>query len=116
MAVLGRLQEPDLIPLAAETLMAALQRHHSVMYLPPLKCAIALSLGQLGYRKALDALLQLLADSDTTVRLHAIAAMKQLAPQDAYTQLQHLATATNVAPNLKAGIAIALQEWILQQD
>lgn len=74
-----------------------------------IKSAIALSLGQLGEIQALHPLIQLLA-SDTGVRLHAIAALKNLAPDAAYEQLQQLAS-NDLAPELKQGIAIALAEW-----
>ena len=53
----------------------------------------------------------MLADSDDSVRLHGIAALKQLAPQQAYQKLENLAKENNLRQNLKQGIAIALQEW-----
>lgn len=45
------------------------------------------------------------------VRLHAIAALKQISPELAYTQLQALADNDTVDQNVRDGVAIALQEW-----
>lgn len=107
--VLGRV-EPPLTTRAAEILIKMLSGHPAAQH-QNIKQAIALSLGQLGEIRALEPLIQLLADPDAGVRLHAIAALKNLAPEAAYQQLQQLATNEAVAPNLKQGIAIALAEW-----
>jgi hypothetical protein len=45
------------------------------------------------------------------VRLHAIAALKNLDREAAYQQLQQLAKNTALTPDLRQGIAIALAEW-----
>ena len=106
-AVLGRVEQP-LTTKAAEILVEILSVpaiQHEV------KQVIAVSLGQLGEIQALDPLIQLLATIDAGVRLHAIAALKQLAPEVAYQQLQQLATNEAIAPDLKQGVAIALAEW-----
>lgn len=105
--VLGRVEQP-LNTKAAEILIETLSGHPAIEH-ENIKSAIALSLGQLGEIQALHPLIQLLA-SDTGVRLHAIAALKNLAPDAAYQQLQQLAS-NDLAPELKQGIAIALQEW-----
>ena len=108
-AVLGRVEQP-LTTRASEILVEILSDHPATQH-ENVKQVIALSLGQLGEIQALDPLIQLLATTDAGVRLHAIAALKQLAPEVAYQQLQQLATNEAIAPDLKQGVAIALSEW-----
>ncbi|NJK29727.1 MAG: HEAT repeat domain-containing protein [Acaryochloris sp. SU_5_25] len=72
---------------------------------------LASALGQLGDSQALPELIELLGTSDLGVRLHAIAALKQIAPDHAYSQLQALAQDTSLERRLKEGVAMALQEW-----
>lgn len=106
--VLGRVEQPELKTKAAQILIVMMKSSHTD---ESVKSAIALSLGQLGKMQAIEPLIQLLADTDAGVRLHAIAALKQLAPELAYQQLEQLAINTTIAPNLKQGVAIALAEW-----
>lgn len=101
--VLGQVQKLKVI--AGDILIESLQLSNSV------KSAIALSLGRLGELKAIDPLINLLANPDTGVRLHAIAALQQLAPAQAYQQLQHLNNDSKITPELTQGIEFALQEW-----
>ena len=108
--VLGRVEQPNLKGLAAEILSEVLQSGHQAIQYPKVKQAIALSLGQLGDVKAITPLIQLLA-VDAGVRLHVIAALKQLDPEAAHRQLEQLATNEALTPDLKQGVAIALQEW-----
>lgn len=108
---IGRVEPPELRAWAAKILVGMLQGNHPATQHEEVKQAIALALGQLGEQQALDCLIGLLADTDMGVRLHAIAAMKQLAPTTAYQQLQQLATNTRLTPDLQQGVAIALQEW-----
>lgn len=109
--VLGRVEQPDLMPQAAQILIDVLKSTHPATQHESVKQAIALSLGQLGEMQAVDPLIQLLADRDVGVRLHAIAALKHLAPEAAHRQLEQMATNEALAPSLKQGVAIALQEW-----
>jgi HEAT repeat protein len=109
--VLGRVQQPQLRILAAEILLEMLQSQHLATKIANIKSALALSLGQLGQIEAIGPLILLLADQDILVRLHAIAALKNLAPQAAHQKLQQLAQNTALAPDLQQGIAIALAEW-----
>jgi HEAT repeat protein len=76
-----------------------------------LTSAIALSLGRLGEIKAMEPLIKLLANPDTGVRLHAIASLQQLAPTQAYQQLQQLNKDSKINFELKQGIEFALNEW-----
>jgi len=108
--VLGRVEQP-LTTRAAEILIEMLKSGHPATQHQNVKQAIALSLGQLGEIQALAPLIQLLAAPDAGVRLHAIAALKQLAPEVAYRQLEQLATNQALASDLKQGIVIALSEW-----
>lgn len=109
--VLGRVQQPELTTLAAEILLAILQSKHPATEIANIKNAIALSLGQLGKIESIQPLILLLADPEAQVRLHAIAALKTLAPEMAHQQLQQLANDTAITPDLQTGIAIALTEW-----
>lgn len=108
--VLGRVEQPNLRGEAAEILSGVLQSDHQAIQYPTVKQAIALSLGQLGDVRAITPLIQLLA-ADAGVRLHAITALKQLDSEAAHRQLEQLATNEALTPDLKQGVAIALQEW-----
>jgi HEAT repeat protein len=109
--LLGRVEPPALKPQAVEILMELLNSEHPVLQSSGGKQAIALSLGQLGDQQALETLIQLLADPDVGVRLHAIAALKNLAPEAARQRLESLLQDKNLTPALEQGVAIALQEW-----
>ncbi|MEH1842617.1 MAG: HEAT repeat domain-containing protein [Nostoc sp.] len=108
--VLGRVQKPQTPP-ATEILLQILQSQHPATEIANVKSAIALSLGQLGEMQAIEPLIWLLADSNASVRLHAIAALKNLDGEATYQQLQQLAKNTALTPDLQQGIAIALAEW-----
>ncbi|MCC5609461.1 HEAT repeat domain-containing protein [Nostoc sp. CHAB 5834] len=84
---------------------------HPATEIANVKSAIALSLGQLGEMQAIEPLISLLADPNTSVRLHAIAALKNLDGEATYQQLQQLANNPELTPDLQQGIAIALAEW-----
>ncbi len=77
--VLGRVQQPNLKSAAAEILLEILKIKHPAVEIASVKSAIALSLGQLGNIQAIEPLTALLADTHAPVRLHAIAALKNLA-------------------------------------
>ncbi len=84
---------------------------HPATEIANIKSAIALSLGQLGEMQAIEPLILLLADSNASVRLHAIAALKNLDEEATYQQLQELANNATLTADLQQGIAIALAEW-----
>ncbi len=107
--VLGRVEQPDLAPIAAEILIEALKSQHLAAQHPSVKQALAVSLGQLKNPQAIDPLIELLADPDLGVRLHATSALKKF--PSAIEQLHHIAADKNLMPELKQGIAIALQEF-----
>jgi HEAT repeat protein len=108
--VLGRVQKPQTTQ-AAEILLQILRLQHPATEIANVKSAIALSLGQLGEIQAIEPLISLLADSNASVRLHAIAALKNLDGEVAHQKLQQLANNAALTPDLQQGIAIALAEW-----
>ncbi len=122
--VLGRVQKPQITP-AVEILLQILRclrraslgdaprtlTQHPATEIANIKSAIALSLGQLGEMQAIEPLIWLLADSNASVRLHAIAALKNLDREAAHQQLQQLANNATLTLDLHQGIAIALAEW-----
>jgi HEAT repeat protein len=108
--ILGRVQKPQTTQ-AAEILLQLLRSQHPATEIANVKSAIALSLGQLGEIPAIEPLISLLADSNVSVRLHAIAALKNLDGEVAHQKLQQLANNAALTPDLKQGIAIALAEW-----
>lgn len=108
--VLGRVQKPETTP-ATEILLQVLRSQHPATAITSIKSAIALSLGQLGEMQAIEPLILLLGDSNVSVRLHAIAALKNLDREATHQQLQQLANNDAITPDLKQGIAIALAEW-----
>ena len=108
--VLGRVQKPETPP-ATEILLQILRSQHTATEIASVKSAIALSLGQLGEMQAIEPLISLLGDSNVSVTLHAIAALKNLDGEATHQQLQQLANNDAITPDLKQGIAIALAEW-----
>ncbi len=99
-------------PFATQLLIDILDQPQSAISLnATLLKTIATALGQLGQTEAMEPLIQLLAQPDIGVRLHAIAALKHLENNHVYTRLQTLAHTPKIQPELAEGIAIALQEW-----
>ena len=74
--VLGRLQKPRLAVLAPDILVDALVKKYIDIESQGIKNTIAFSLGQLGRIQAIEPLIMLLGDSDKSVRLHGMAALK----------------------------------------
>jgi HEAT repeat protein len=110
-AVLGRVAAAPMRPAAAQILLDLLQTNSVLLQTAQTKQQVALSLGQLGEISALNPLIDLLANPDLGVRLHTIAALKQLAPETARGHLLARLTADATSPELKQGIQLALQEW-----
>jgi HEAT repeat protein len=109
--VLGRVEKPELKALAAEIAIDLLASNHPAVQSAGIKQSLALGLGKLGDMRALDVLTQLLADSDNSVRLHSLSALKQLGAGEVRQQLESLVKQESLEPRLREGIAIALQEW-----
>jgi HEAT repeat protein len=77
----------------------------------PLKSTAAFCLGRLADEDTLDELIELLAEPDYALQLHAIAALKQVSPDRAYGEIQRRSKDSSNSPSLADGLAIALQEW-----
>jgi HEAT repeat protein len=107
--VLGRVEKLILKTKAAQILIDFLNSEHPVRQSDAVKQAVAQAWGELGDVSAIDALIGLLADPATSVKLHAIAALKNF--PTAYQQLEQLAADAQLTPALEEGIAIALAEW-----
>lgn len=77
----------------------------------PLKSTAAFCLGRLAQEETLDDLIELLAEPDYALRLHAIAALKQVSADRAYPEIQRRFKDPATQLDLADGLAIALQEW-----
>ena len=106
---LGRTSDPSLRAEAAIILRRSLSRLPSGNF--AFKQEIATALGRLGDRSALSDLLALLAEPDDRLRLHAIAALKQIDEEEARQQLCLLSSRENLPSDWQRGIALALNEW-----
>jgi HEAT repeat protein len=83
-AVLGRVSNPAMKPLAVQILIdffPNINVQHS-----QIKCALALAWGQLGNKTAIPLLVEMLADVDSGVKLHAIAALKHFPSASQYLE------------------------------
>jgi HEAT repeat protein len=105
-AVLGRVENLQTKEQAAKILLQLLESQPDVRE----KQAIAFSLGQLGQIEAMNTLIQLLGDTDASVRFHAIAALKHLDSHAAYQRLEGM-VGEALSSALQNGVAIALREW-----
>lgn len=76
--VFGRVSNSTLTIKASEILLVILQSFHPAVEIAEIKSAIALSLGQLGNTAAIEPLTCLLTDKNEVVRLHVVAALKNL--------------------------------------
>lgn len=109
---LGRWADPSLKSAAAQVLARSLNQEFAQV--PQIQQAIALALGQLQQPAAVGQLIQLLASQDAGIRLHAIVALKQIQSRQTHQQLAALQASQDISPELRHGIAIALQEWQIE--
>jgi HEAT repeat protein len=100
----GQLEQVGSQTIAVHLLVDWLQTDRGVAAAPELRQAIALALGQLGHATALEPLMQQLQDTDPRVRLHVIAALKQLDSDRAYDLLQTWQAAPLTSADLASGI------------
>ncbi|MGB8701055.1 MAG: HEAT repeat domain-containing protein [Thermosynechococcaceae cyanobacterium] len=77
----------------------------------PLRSATVLAVGRLAQPETIPDWIDWLADPDYGVRLHVIAALKQVAADQAYRELVRRAQAPTTDPVLAEGWAIAMREW-----
>ncbi|NEQ69729.1 MAG: HEAT repeat domain-containing protein [Symploca sp. SIO2D2] len=106
--VLGRIEIAQLKSQATQ-IMIEFFASEKFSVKPSFKLALAMSLGQLGEAQGLETLIKLLEEPDLTVRLHAIAALKNI--PSAHTRLLQYEADENLSLTLQQGIAIALAEW-----
>ncbi len=113
-SLLGRVEVPQLKPKAAQMLIELLKRKPKISGRDSLRReqAIASALGYLGQKTSIEPLIQLLANSEAGVRFHAIAALKQIAPDQAYPKLLEISAQPTAHPSLQEGVAVALAEWV----
>jgi HEAT repeat protein len=78
---------------------------------PTLRSRAVLTLGRTGSPAILPRLIETLKDSDYTVRLHIVAALKQIDADLAHACIKQRLQEENLPPQLAEGLAIALQEW-----
>jgi HEAT repeat protein len=109
--VLGRVSGSTLTAKATGILLSIVRSQHPAVEIASIKSAIALSLGQLGNIEAIEPLISLLTDNNEVVKLHIVAALKNLAPETAYQQLQQLLNNPALTPDLRKGVTAALVEW-----
>lgn len=95
---------------AAEWLLA-LVRSPILQQSPKLRANAMLSLGRVGSPVLLPLLVERLEDPDYIVRLHVVAALKQIDSELAHTAIQQRIADDNITPELAEGLAIALREW-----
>ncbi|MBF2019510.1 MAG: HEAT repeat domain-containing protein [Hydrococcus sp. C42_A2020_068] len=75
--VLGRKESAELKGKATQILIEFFHSQKPAVQQPQIEQALAMSLGELGQTEAIELLLNLAEDSDRTVKLHAIAALKK---------------------------------------
>jgi HEAT repeat protein len=109
--ILGRWSNPELKSNVAKILINFIESNHPAAQDAAIKQSLALALGQLGDMRALDVLIQLLANPDNSVMLHSLSALKQLGAGEVKQKLENLLKQDNLELGLREGIAIALQEW-----
>jgi HEAT repeat protein len=110
-AALGRIESAALQPLAAQTVMEWLDAYQTEGATASAWQVAALALGQLGQSCAQETLIRLLRYPDTGLRLHAIAALKQIDAIAARASLEQLAIQPKLDGAWRQGIVLALAEW-----
>jgi len=101
-AILGRLTTSSLHPLASQILLEALQSDNPLLNTPDVRRAIAHSLGQLHQPEALNRLMMMLLDSDRSVQLHTLNALKNWPPERLTDAIQQLKTHVQLPDSLQA--------------
>lgn len=108
-SVLGRIQNSNQSHRISQILTQAFKSNSPLIQNSTIKGTIALALGQLKDKHSLETLIDLVADTDEIVRLHALAALKQIA---APTTIQNLEILADKPFNqaLHQQITLALQQ------
>jgi HEAT repeat protein len=92
-------------------LVMGLVRSPLLQKVQTLRANAILCLGRLSEPAMLPALVDLLEDSDYVVRLHVVAALKQIDAVLAYEIIQQRMKETDITSELGERLAITLQEW-----
>lgn len=100
-AILGRLTEAHLHPTANQILLEALQSNRVVLKTVEVRRAIAHSLGQLQQPNSLKPLTHLLLDSDRSVQLHALAALRNWPIASLNEAIQYLRQQVQISSSLE---------------
>ncbi len=95
---------------AAEWLLE-LVRSPLLQQLPKLRANAVLSIGRVGLPALLPHLIERLEDPDYSVRLHVVAALKQIDSELSHTAIEQRIREENITPPLAEGLEIALREW-----
>ncbi len=78
---------------------------------PALKQAVVSALARLGETTAIKALIPLLADSDSRIKIHALSALRQIDVEAARTQLYDYLSHENHPAELKGKVKETLEAW-----
>ncbi|MEO0458450.1 MAG: HEAT repeat domain-containing protein [Cyanobacteria bacterium P01_A01_bin.114] len=108
--VLGQAQTP-LQALAISELSHQLRSPQFRQAASVIKQSLVMSLGNLGATSTFKDLTALLSDADQRVRLHTLAALRQLSPQTGHHQLRALLASNPLPPALQAEIEESLETW-----
>ena len=107
--LLGQIEEPTLKPRVAAWLLKRLESDAWRAHQPEAYRNLVVALGQLAVDRAIDPLIQHLAQVEPSLRWHVIAALKHF--PIAHHRLQTMAQHVPADSPLGQGIAIALQDW-----
>jgi HEAT repeat protein len=110
-SAIGQWENPSEQAQAADILIRSMIAHMAAATAPELLRQMVLYVGTLGDRHAVDDLISVLAYPDDGVRLHVLSALKHLAPQEAWDQLNALAQDGHISPALRQGVQVVLSEW-----
>jgi len=108
--ILGRVKNFNL-KIKATDILIKLLKNRQLKVVDYLKKPLVMGLGNLGDIRAIEPLIEMLADFDISVRFHCVAALKQLDYHGGRKKLENLLNQNNLKPSLRQGITIALQEW-----
>ncbi|MFE4106597.1 HEAT repeat domain-containing protein [Almyronema epifaneia] len=105
---LAKVKQPALQATVVNTLLTWL---HQPDLSDPNRQTLIMALANLGDRRSLDSLILQLAHPQKRIYLHAIAALKQLAADQAQQRLSQKLQQPTLSPELKQALQKALQEW-----
>ncbi len=110
LASLSRVVNPEGQLEAAERVLEFL-RSPILQDTASLQCKAVSCLGRLAQPSQIPEIVNLLANPNYGVRLHTIAALKQISAAAAYQEIQRRYKEKEIPPELAEGLAIALREW-----